>query len=525
MFKKLLVCIAAAAAASSFAQYESNKVALKANITPAQFGASAGNSCWGYVSPSGREYAIMGLNNRAAFVDITDPANPVYFAYIPHTSSTWADMKVYDHYAYIVSEATGVGIQVVDLADIDNHNITLVRTITSPGRSHNITLDPVSGYIYTAGSNNGTGTTMCFSLADPSNPVKVGPNSMTINYEHDILPFTYTSGPYAGKQILFCSSESRGVQIYDVTNKNLPTLIKTVTYPNVGYCHQAWLSDDLRYLYVDDEFDESNNGFTTRTIVLDVSNLANASFVTTFTSGMTTIDHNQYHRDGYLFQANYESGLRVFYTFDNPTAPTQVGWLDTYPSRNGNAYNGAWNCFPFFPSGTVILSDIQSGLFIMDPSEALTREAAPATYTITRGVALAGGLAQLKDSDGQTLDVRPGAVFASGDMPLVVEFQAFSSTLNPKGLKFAVDCMASANNISQKMELFNFSSGLWELVDTRTATTFSTVAEYVVPGNRNQYVNTLTNAVRARASWKANGAVFGYPWVIKLDRVFWTISA
>ncbi len=363
----LFVSVAAAA------QFSSHNVSLYRNLPLSTFGASSGNDCWGYVSPSGREYAIMGLNNKVAFVEITDPANPVVVATIAHPSSTWGDIKTYSHYAYVVTEASSSGIQVIDLDQIDQGIVTLVRTIASPGRSHNVAIDTTSGFLYTCGSNQGTGTTMCFSLANPANPVQVGPASMTSDYQHDAQIVTYTSGPYAGRQILFGCSEGRGVDIYDVTNKNNPFMIKRVTYPQIGYCHQAWLSADRKYLYVDDEFDENNNGFTTRTIVLNVESLENASYVTSFTSGVPAIDHNLFIRDGFIFEANYRSGLRIFDANVDPLNPPQVGWFDTYPENDDRGFNGAWSNYPFFPSGTVIVSDIERGLFILDVSRALAR--------------------------------------------------------------------------------------------------------------------------------------------------------
>ncbi|MEW5882946.1 MAG: choice-of-anchor B family protein [Armatimonadota bacterium] len=371
--KALSCLVAAVLGVAATAQFDSQNVTLYRNMPLSVFGASSGNDCWGYVAPSGREYAIMGLNNKVAFVEITDPANPVVIATVSHPSSTWGDIKTYSHYAYVVAESSGSGIQVIDLDRIDEGVVTLVRTISSPGRSHNVAIDTMSGFLYTCGSNQGTGTTMCFSLADPANPVQVGPASMTASYMHDSQIVTYTSGPYSGRQILFGSSEGRGIDIYDVTNKNSPFLIKRVTYPNVGYCHQAWLDEERKYLYVDDEFDENNNGFTTRTIVISVESLENAQYVTSFTSGRPAIDHNLYVRDGIIFEANYRSGLRIFDANVDPLNPPQVGWFDTYPENDNRGYNGAWSNYPFFPSGTVIVSDIERGLFILDVSQALSR--------------------------------------------------------------------------------------------------------------------------------------------------------
>lgn len=360
-------------AQSAAAQFNSHNVSLYANLPPSFFGSSTGNDCWGYVSRSGREYAIMGLNNKVAFVEITNPASPVVIATIPHTSSTWCDVETYGDYCYAVTEASNTGIQVIDLSRIDEGVVTLVRTITSPGRSHTIAIDTTSGFLYTNGSNQGTGTTMCFSLANPANPVQVGAPSMTPTYQHDSEAVTYTSGPYAGRQIFFGCSEGRGVEIYDMTNKNSPFLIKRVTYPLVGYCHQGRLDAERKYMYVDDEFDESNNGITTRTIIINIESLENAAYVGSFTSGLPAIDHNLQIKDGFIFEANYRSGLRIFDTNVDRLNPPQVGWFDTYPENNDRGFNGAWSTYPHFPSGTVIVSDIERGLFILDPRQALAR--------------------------------------------------------------------------------------------------------------------------------------------------------
>ena len=135
-----------------------------------------------------------------------------------------------------------------------------VKTVTSPGRSHTINIDLDSGFLYCVGTNEGTGTTMCFDLSNPRNPVRVGANSLTGgDYVHECQVVTYKQGPYVGKQIMFAGGTQRGFEIWDVTNKSAPTRIRRVNYPFVGYCHQGWLSDDRKYFYVNDEFDEFQN--------------------------------------------------------------------------------------------------------------------------------------------------------------------------------------------------------------------------------------------------------------------------
>jgi hypothetical protein len=81
-------------------------------------GVQNGNSCWGWVSPGGREYAIMGLSNGTGFVDITDPGASVIKSFQPGVSSLWRDVRTHSHYCYAASEG-GQGIQVFDMSKLD----------------------------------------------------------------------------------------------------------------------------------------------------------------------------------------------------------------------------------------------------------------------------------------------------------------------------------------------------------------------------------------------------------------------
>jgi len=324
------------------------------------------NDCWGYVSPSGREIGIIGLFDGAAFVDLTIPSDPVQIGHVPGVPSLWRDIKVFQNYAYIVTEGDG-GIQVVDLSGVDGGVVTLVNTVTSGGTlaTHNVALDEVSGYLYRCGGN-GQGIRVYDLNADPAAPQYVG--SWSSRYVHDAQVVTYTSGPYAGRQIAFlCGGLNNGfsqpgLTVLDVTDKGNMFVRSQVTYPQPAYSHQAWLGPDRHYLYLDDELDEGG-GKQTRTIVLDVSDLDDVQVASTFTASTTAIGHNLYARGSTIFEANYRSGLRVFDATD-PLAPTEVGWFDTWPGDDHAAFNGLWSNYPFFPSGIVIGSDVEKGLFV-----------------------------------------------------------------------------------------------------------------------------------------------------------------
>jgi choice-of-anchor B domain-containing protein len=324
------------------------------------------NDCWGYVSPSGREYAIIGLQMSTAFVEITDPSAPKVVGVIPSTGSLWRDIKTFGTYAYSVTEAS-VGVQIIDLAQIDSGVVTLANTVTTGGvpATHNAVIDEVSGYLYRAGGGSGRGLRAYDLNADPVNPPFVG--QWNGRYVHDAQVVTYTSGPYAGRQIAFCcgglnnGSTMTGVIVLDVTNKSNMYVRDYGYYSNPAYSHQGWLSPDRQLFYVNDEKDGS--GQKTRTIVMDVSDLSNLKHVTSFNSKARAISHNLYTKGNRIFEANYRAGLRVFDS-TNPLAPTEIGWFDTWPSDDATRFNGLWSNYPFFPSGVVIGSDLEKGLFV-----------------------------------------------------------------------------------------------------------------------------------------------------------------
>jgi choice-of-anchor B domain-containing protein len=352
--------------------YPSSGVTLMSRVpvnTLAMSGVSnAANDIWGFVSPLGREYAVVGLRAGTSFVDITDPFNPVVVAVISDSTSTWSDMRQYQGYVYNVNENSG-GMQIIDVRDIDNGVVTLVGALTQSGlqRSHNIALNVESGYAYLLGSNLNGGSLVAVNVQTPASPFLAGfwPGP----YIHDAQIVNYHDGPWAGREVAFCFCGSQGLYIVDVTNKGSMFTLGQISYPNVTYCHQGGLSEDRRHVFVDDELDELQNGNvnSTTTYIINVEDLQNPSFVSSFTNGSNAIDHNLMVRGNFVYQANYTSGLRVYDVSDLGNVQ-EVGWLDTYPAHNSRSFDGAWGVFVDFPSGVVIVSDQLNGLFVMDPS-------------------------------------------------------------------------------------------------------------------------------------------------------------
>ena len=375
MKKKILLLAAFFATFFAFAQTLCNNgiaagfpcdgYALQSHISLGQMGASGGNDSWGWTDPQdGKEYALIGLDNGTAFIDISDPVNPVYLGKLPtHTSSSiWRDIKVYSNHAFIVSEAGGHGMQVFDL--------TRLRNVANPpetfsedahyndiGGVHNIVINEETGYAYSVGGDDYNGGPHFIDISDPLNPVHVG-GFASEGYSHDAQVIVY-DGPdsdYAGREIYFGSHASH-VSVIDVTDKNNPQVINSFQYPSTGYTHQNWLTEDRNYMLLGDEGDEFDFGFNTRTVVFDISDLDNIVLHHEYFSETSSVDHNGYVVGDKYILANYSSGLRVVDISDIENGNmSPYGYFDSYPPNNNANYAGAWNVYPFFESGNIPIS-------------------------------------------------------------------------------------------------------------------------------------------------------------------------
>lgn len=364
----------------------------------AEIGGGSGSDSWGWKDPdTGRYYALMGRSNGVAFVDVTDPANPVYLGNLPRPAgvqnNVWADIKTYGNRAYIVADnVTGHGIQVFDLTRLRQVNsppvtFTMDAHYTELSSAHNLFINAESGFAYAVGGNTCAGGLHMVDLSDPDNPQFAGCYAGD-GYTHDVQCVIYR-GPdqrYTGREICFASNEDT-VSIIDVTDKSSPALIARHAYGRNGYTHQGWLTADQRYFVTDDELDEDIHGLSgTRTLVLDLDLLDQAPPAAEYIANGLAIDHNQYLVGDYTFQANYRRGLRILRIDDPGTAAlTEVAWFDTYPAADGLGFSGAWNVYPFFDNGIVLVSDINRGLFVLRITDPDVLAAVTGTAVFTDG--------------------------------------------------------------------------------------------------------------------------------------------
>ena len=362
-------------------QYPCNDFDLMSQIDLNTLSASSGNDSWGWTDPEdGKEYALMGLTNGTAFIDISSPTNPIYLGKLPtHTdASQWRDIKVYGNYAFVVSEAPGHGMQVFDLTRLRNVN-NAPATFTNDahydgfGRAHNIVINPEQPYAYAVGTSTYNGGAHIVDISDPLNPDLAGGYSGSF-YTHDAQVVTY-NGPdldYAGREIYLGSNEDEVVFV-DVTDKSNPTLISDISYTNVSYTHQGWLTEDQRYFFLGDETDEINPGaINTRTIIFDLEDLDNPVIHQEYFGPTDAIDHNGYIKGDIFYLSNYTAGIRIIdISGVGAEEINEVGFFDTYPESDGADFEGVWSNYPYFESGNIVVSDINRGFFLIRKSGTL----------------------------------------------------------------------------------------------------------------------------------------------------------
>lgn len=321
----------------------------------------------------------MGLTDRTVFIEISNPEAPVVKGWMMGAggNDAWRDMKTFKNFVYVVADGSpnaNHGVQVLDLNKVLNTSTPQAfqadARYTGLGRAHNIAINEQTGYAYVIGSPslNSSGGLIVLNLNNGVMPVLHSVYNGD-GYTHDTQVINY-SGPdadYTNKEIAFCSNEDT-LTIVDVTKTlSQPVLISRKGYTGSRYSHQGWISADHRYFFMNDELDELQLGpFPTRTHVWNISDLNNPVHVGYYSGTQSTIDHNLYVRRNLIFQANYTSGLRLL-RVNNPATLDieEIASFDTYGPNNNVSFEGAWSCFPYFNDNIVIVSDRQSGLFVL----------------------------------------------------------------------------------------------------------------------------------------------------------------
>lgn len=336
---------------------------MLANLNEFSLGPTANSysNCWSYIHSDGREYAVIGTNAGTAIYNVTNPAATYRVGLILGPTSTWREMKSYRDWIYVVTEGTGTGqgLQIIRMTNPEAP--VLAATYTgSFVRSHSVSVDTARKVLICNGTRDAAGLAAgmrILSIANPEAPVEIGwwpggtlPVS-NAEYIHDSVPIgtrLYGSSVYVGVQ-----------RVFDLTNPATPTLVSSWTYPG-GFTHNAWPDSSGNTLYVTDEV----NGEPLK--VFDISTLTSPVLVNRLTSNPKAIVHNAHVKGRELFLSNYTEGIRLL-DISDPWHPAEFATADSWPGASGGFF-GAWGVCPYFPSGLVIASDMQTGLYVYQPN-------------------------------------------------------------------------------------------------------------------------------------------------------------
>ncbi len=400
------------------------------------------NDCWGYVDPSGNEYALIGSLTKFYVIRLPNGGAPVKVGEVTGGgSSIWRDMKTYGTYMYGVADQSGTteGLTVINLAGLPA-SISLVGQFnTHFTRAHNIFIDVPNAKLYVSGSSGGTSSApngiMIYSLANPASPTLLGSFPLPGGYVHEA---------FAKNNILYASHGPNGLYIYDCSGSS-PVLLGSIDgYPYDGYNHSGWLSSDgQRYVFADETYG-------TKLKYVDVSNLSDPQvnsnnifrhcLIPTDTSCMP---HNPFIKGNLCYIAYYHDGLVVF-NMSNPTNIQRVAWYDTEPANtNYTSFTGAWGTYPFLPSNRVIVSDINHGLFLVQVTGAL-----PVELTNFRGK-LRGKSVILNWETDSELNNKQFEIERSNDGREWIQLgvvQGHGSTSDPHSYQFTDDQPFSGDN-------------------------------------------------------------------------------
>lgn len=306
------------------------------------------NDIWGYVDPNGHEYALVGLTHGVSIVDISTPSQPVEVQFIPGPESVWRDIKTFDHYAYISNE-TDSGILIIDLAGLPSNITFKDTTLGGIHTAHNVWIDD-NGYLYVIGYNINGGFKLFDLNNDPWNPAFLGDYHQ--HYVHDL---------FARNNLVYTGELSNGLTILDVSDPGLPITIGNRDYPR-AFTHNTWLNDAGNVCFTTDELAQA---YLTAWEISDPGDIRFLDNIRSSVNKGQAAPHNVHVINDYLVTSYYADGLNIV-DASRPGNLIEVGYYDTSPKSSG-LFEGAWGAYPFLPSGLVLISDIEEGLFILQP--------------------------------------------------------------------------------------------------------------------------------------------------------------
>ncbi|MEM9413664.1 MAG: Ig-like domain-containing protein, partial [Planctomycetota bacterium] len=140
---------------------------------------------------------------------------------------------------------------------------------------------------------------------------------------------------------------------------------------------------------------------------------------------------------------------------------------------------------------------------------------------VLKGALAGGDLPDLVDSDESYVQILSANARPFFENSIEVELVATSPNLNPNTLTFCFESRVSTPNIFQKIDVFNHQTGLYETVDTGSASITDQIINVSLSGNLQRFIDQNTGQLRSRVSLAVIGPVIGSPWSYYIDEASW----
>lgn len=330
------------------------------DLVPSSAHFNTYNEIWGYAR-DGKEYGIIGSTAGTHIFDVTEPANSEQVAFVEGKVTgpiiVHRDFHDYDDYLYMVADEGPSSLQIADLRFLPDSAPVVYDSGSLFPRAHNIFIDSTSARMYVCG---GPLQFAVFSLDDPTSP------TLLLNCPTEVSfwgPIGYVHDVYVRNDTAYLNAGPNGLFVVDFNDINNPQMVGSMdVYPQSGYNHSGWLMEDKPYYALADE----NHGRDVK--IVDVSDFSDIHVVDTISTdvNVNSIPHNLIYKDDMLYISYYFDGVYVFDCSD-PTKPEVAGFYDTSTEQHqSGVYRGCWGVYPFLPSGRILASDMQTGIWVLE---------------------------------------------------------------------------------------------------------------------------------------------------------------
>lgn len=310
-----------------------------------------------------------------AIVDITNPASPTFQSYYnPSDGGKFKDVVIRNNIGYFALDNNGSsdpkGIHIVNLSNPQQPQlIGKIQGTASFQHNHNIFVD--GNFLYAA--PNDQPRVRVYNISNPASPVMIRQfdttNTGSTQNLHDL---TVKNGK------LYTSNTDNGfTDVYDVSNMSATwnaATNKIATF-NVGSRnHSNDVTADGNFVIC---CRETENGDCQVWSMMTPGTPVKVATINKDTIGVDAYSpHNPVIAGDKLYISWYQAGVQVF-DFSDPANPEHLGGYDTFaggrdtPGQYLNAFGGNWGVFPFQGPQQLLVSDMESGLFVLDATAAV----------------------------------------------------------------------------------------------------------------------------------------------------------